>query len=147
MTRLSPTLDRHHENWGILVDPGGQEPPELAPTFDHASSLGYQLSDTQRFERIHTNDRGFSVEAYPHRASSRHFEGQPNLVALAGAAARLAGAEVPGLLSSRLAQLDDAALTADLRQLPDGRMSQAARIFALRMLVENRRRLLDELDR
>lgn len=37
---LVANLDRHHENWGIVVDPSGLLPTELAPTFDHASSLG-----------------------------------------------------------------------------------------------------------
>ena len=40
-------VDRHHENWGILgkiVD--GNLKGRLAPTFDHASSLGRELLDT-----------------------------------------------------------------------------------------------------
>lgn len=40
-------VDRHHENWGILRKRVAQEwRGRLAPTFDHASSLGRELLDT-----------------------------------------------------------------------------------------------------
>ncbi len=40
--------DRHHENWALLRMYG--EPPEiiLAPSYDHASSLGRELTDAKR---------------------------------------------------------------------------------------------------
>jgi hypothetical protein len=39
--------DRHHENWGVVVmtDEYGETSFSLAPTFDHASSLGRNESD------------------------------------------------------------------------------------------------------
>lgn len=40
--------DRHHENWGIVrikTDSNPEETEYLAPTYDHASSLGRELSD------------------------------------------------------------------------------------------------------
>lgn len=39
-------VDRHHENWGILrkITPDGWR-GKLAPSFDHASSLGRELKD------------------------------------------------------------------------------------------------------
>jgi len=41
--------DRHHENWGILIERNGQNGlRRLAPSFDHASSLGRELSDDRR---------------------------------------------------------------------------------------------------
>lgn len=43
---LVGNTDRHHENWGLLrkrIDSRWQE--ALAPTFDHASSLGRELPD------------------------------------------------------------------------------------------------------
>jgi hypothetical protein len=43
---LIGNTDRHHENWGILVKrtPTGRS-GIIAPTFDHASSLGRELLD------------------------------------------------------------------------------------------------------
>ena len=41
--------DRHHENWGLLREWTGDDwQIRLAPTFDHASSLGRELSDEHR---------------------------------------------------------------------------------------------------
>jgi hypothetical protein len=43
------STDRHHENWGVLVDTRPQGWNDiLAPTFDHASSLGRELLDDGR---------------------------------------------------------------------------------------------------
>ena len=43
---LIGNTDRHHENWGILVRRGrGVLLGEVAPSFDHASSLGRELRD------------------------------------------------------------------------------------------------------
>jgi hypothetical protein len=44
-------VDRHHENWGILRSSSRREnaaTQEIAPTFDHASSLGRELLDDKR---------------------------------------------------------------------------------------------------
>ena len=43
--------DRHHENWATLSG-GGLD--RLAPSFDHASSLGFQLTDAGRQDRCGT---------------------------------------------------------------------------------------------
>ena len=42
--------DRHHENWAILFEHvrGDVECARMAPSFDHASSLGRELSDERR---------------------------------------------------------------------------------------------------
>lgn len=38
--------DRHHENWGVVVEPvGNREYGRIAPSFDHASSLERELRD------------------------------------------------------------------------------------------------------
>jgi hypothetical protein len=44
-------VDRHHENWGILrpsAAVGKAATQAIAPTFDHASSLGRELRDEKR---------------------------------------------------------------------------------------------------
>lgn len=41
--------DRHHENWGLLtIMDGDSDDIKLAPSYDHASSLGRELSDAKR---------------------------------------------------------------------------------------------------
>lgn len=73
--------DRHHQNWGVIVTIIGDDDfiARLAPTFDHASSLGRELSDDSRAKRLSTRDSRSNVAAYADRASSAFFtdEGEP----------------------------------------------------------------------
>ena len=67
-------VDRHHENWGILrkrVD--GEWPGYLAPTFDHASSLGRELLDTggKRNRERYLHELG--IDSYAKRARGAIF--------------------------------------------------------------------------
>jgi hypothetical protein len=63
--------DRHHENWGLLWHEGMLT---LAPTYDHASSLGRELSDDARTR--HGNPKhGTPVERYARRAKSAFYPG------------------------------------------------------------------------
>ncbi|NEQ71470.1 MAG: hypothetical protein F6K21_39520 [Symploca sp. SIO2D2] len=60
--------DRHHENWGIVrrkKTSTSEETEYLAPTYDHASSLGRELSDSQRQKR--------SVQAYVNKCFSAFY--------------------------------------------------------------------------
>ncbi len=60
--------DRHHENWGVIrkkMIPAATETIYLAPTYDHASSLGRELSDENRQKR--------SVEAYANKCFSAFY--------------------------------------------------------------------------
>jgi len=42
-------VDRHHENWAVLRSVSAEGPAlRIAPTFDHASSLGRELRDEKR---------------------------------------------------------------------------------------------------
>ncbi len=64
--------DRHAENWGIITKMSSSNMPVnvLAPTFDHASSLGRNESDENRIKRLKAYDKGYSVEAYAKRADT-----------------------------------------------------------------------------
>lgn len=45
---LIANCDRHDENWAVLRDQLTDQPPSLAPSFDHANSLGFNLRDATR---------------------------------------------------------------------------------------------------
>jgi len=71
---LVGNTDRHHENWGVMVVPeGGRAIFKLAPSFDHASSLGRDQTDETRRERLNTRDLRYSVEGYAERARSAFY--------------------------------------------------------------------------
>jgi len=61
--------DRHHENWALVVN-AAEGHRFLAPTFDHASSLGAHQEDATRARRLVSKDRAFRVEGYVERARS-----------------------------------------------------------------------------
>jgi hypothetical protein len=48
--------DRHHENWAVLLN-RSDATVHLAPTFDHAASLGSHEADEARDRRLTTRDR------------------------------------------------------------------------------------------
>jgi len=55
--------DRHHENWAFI---SWQEKIYLAPTYDHASSMGRELSDDKRSLKLNNK----SVTGYAEKCSS-----------------------------------------------------------------------------
>lgn len=137
--------DRHDENWGLILLPKGGV--TLAPTFDHASSLGRNESDETRVERLNTKDQGWSVERYVERARSALYGrvGEKSLTTLEAfeEAARLA--EVREAKSYWLSMLK-ATHIADFRvildNIPPAEISEPAKNFAFKMLEINRERLL-----
>jgi len=64
---LVGNTDRHQDNWGVI---GGRAGRRLAPSFDHASCLGFLLSDERRMMHLATPDPNQSVSAYAGRAKS-----------------------------------------------------------------------------
>ncbi len=67
---LVGNTDRHHENWAIVLDHGDFERTlTLAPSYDHASSLGRELTDQSRSELLRTKDRR-RIHAYLERTRS-----------------------------------------------------------------------------
>lgn len=139
---LVANTDRHHENWGVLVSGVDERVPQLAPTFDHASCLGFQLPDDEREERLQTRDVNRTVAGYAERGRSRHFAGLPTLVSLALDALSACPPDERKIYWQRLAALEETQIEAIVATVPDARMSQLGRIFAVRVMQENRRRLL-----
>lgn len=71
---LVGNTDRHHENWGVvIVREDGEAAFHLAPSFDHASSLGRNETDERRAFRLTTKDNRASVEAYAERGRSAFY--------------------------------------------------------------------------
>ena len=136
--------DRHHENWGMIVSP--QRTIHLAPTFDHASSLGWNETDEVRRERLHTRDNRRGMEAYVERALSAFFassadtRAMPTLDAFVEAAKLRPKAAQVWL--ARLAQIGDSSVNQIFSWVPPERITRDGIIFAQRMLELNRKRLL-----
>lgn len=139
--------DRHDENWGLIVYPEKPQRITLAPTYDHASSLGRNETDERRRSRLVTRDRGASVDAYCARARSAFYDHadprKPITTLDAFASAGRFCRAASGDWLDRLAGVGHAEFEAIFQAILPTLISEPAIDFALRMLMVNRARLLD----
>ena len=141
---LIANQDRHHENWGYVELADGSV--HLAPTFDHASSLGRNDSDKAREDRLTTTNPERSVERYVLRAKSAFLAAEGDgkrlttLEAFEWAAKYRPQAAKYWL--ERLGACEQGAFEAVFAEMPPEIMSDTAKRFAISMIQANRRRLL-----
>ncbi len=138
--------DRHFENWGLVsISNTGVF---LAPTYDHASSLGRNETDQRREVMLNTRDKGQSVEAYVKRAKSMMYPSSGVLKKLPTIEAFLKASEIAPIGAhywlKKLEALSEEDFDTILKQVPDETISFWGREFAKAMLVENRKRLLEQ---
>ena len=129
--------DRHPENWAA-IDAGDSSSRTLAPSFDHASCLGFQLSAADKQQRLSSRDQNLHPESWASNAKT-HFEGKPTTTQAAiESIGTLAAASRRNLLNRipTQNQLDDL-----VDAVPDSRMAEVDREFAKRMLRANVQRL------
>lgn len=138
--------DRHDENWGLVWCPS--DPPRLwlAPTYDHASSLGRNESDARRVFRLETKDAGAAVPAWCAKARSAFFGAGQTARAITTAEAFQGAASARKRAArfwlERLAGVAQADFESIFDRIPDGFISAPAMRFALKVLETNRARLL-----
>lgn len=150
--------DRHHENWGFIetID----QPTRLSPTYDHASSLGRELPDSKRKERIRFSNlmkemsdsqrkertRIHAVEGYTDKAKSAFYaavgDRKPllTLEAFKQAAQRYPEAALAWL--ALLSNVSTADVQALFSKIPSSRISPVAIEFAQQLLTINKGNLL-----
>ncbi len=133
---LIGNTDRHEENWAVVE---GGSSRCLSPTFDHASSLGFGLSDTAKQQRLTTNDRGFTPEAWADRAKTK-FHQRPSTVDTALEARMMQDRGTRDVWLGRCEDVER--LVEPIWLVPEHRMSVPARKFAERVIRRNRERLL-----
>ncbi len=131
--------DRHHQNWGVLVRPDGRV--RMAPSFDHGSSLGFNLADGERESRLRTKDRGWSVETWAQRGKSPFYaEKRQTLFGAAIRAAQGAGTTIEALAANLPNAMDQAHET--MARVPSSIMSDLSKEFAFRVLTINTNQLM-----
>jgi hypothetical protein len=137
--------DRHHRNWGVLVELEG-EGLELAPSFDHASSLGFQLSEQQRASLLASSAGSPSVASWAARGKAQ-FGDRPLLTEVAVLGLEVASSEARTYWVSQIDALTDQACARITERVPDSRMPASAKEFAVRVVSANRDRLLTSIGR
>jgi hypothetical protein len=140
--------DRHHENWGVLQLPGNLR--GLAPSYDHASSLGRELSDEQRLARLATGDLRHAIDSYVRRARSGFYAHDTDKKAMHPTNAFFLAVkqrpEAGALWLDRVARLGDDEIEKITARVPASAISEQGRAFAREVLRRGRKLLLDGPD-
>lgn len=146
---LVSNTDRHHENWGIRAWMSINELTHLAPSFDHASSLGRNESEAKKQERLNTKDLNYRPEAYAMKAPSRIYlnndDAQPFTAIGAFDAAFKKRPDSGRFWLNRLGSVDMGMLEAIISQVPGQRMTTCSKDFSISMIHATRERLLGSL--
>lgn len=82
---LIANQDRHHENWAITVERVDEKKSNLylAPTYDHGSSLAYNLLESDRINRLETNDTNRQIPIFSMKTKSAIFrKGEEKVLSL-----------------------------------------------------------------
>ena len=144
---LVGNTDRHHQNWGVLLErkeQTGQQAAfslQLAPTFDHASSLGRELTDEARERHLHEG----TIARYIRKGRGGIFEDGHSKHGMSPIAlAQMLARRYPEFFKpwqARVRDLPEAVCAKLLRRIPDERISESGRGFALALLSAGRKML------
>jgi hypothetical protein len=142
---LIGNVDRHHENWGILRKQlkDGTQRGRLAPTFDHASSLGRELMDEGGKQSRMRYLEELGVGKYAERAVGAIFVNEtsrrgPSPLKLVEWC--LANGELGGYFRTALKKLDNLDSLAIQKQVdcvPESWMSHLSRRFVVEFIHFN----------
>ena len=138
--------DRHHENWMIAwVLDHGDKLIEIMPSFDHASSLGRELTDDRRRQILESD----GVLRYVRRGrggvyvNARHPRA-PSPLRLARLLCRWRPASTQRTLD-RIHSLSETDIRAAVQKVPSEFMSDTAKEFACQVVLTSKRELLESV--
>jgi len=135
--------DRHHENWGIIAY---NEGIYLAPTYDHAASMGQNEIDEVRKDRLTTRDQNRHITRYVEKARSAIYLNKTEQKPLSTVGVfEMAAARSPNAAKFWREQLGDISKQQCLEifeKIPSTEISETAIEFALTLLELNKLRIL-----
>jgi hypothetical protein len=142
---LIANQDRHHENWGVICFPARNE-KRLAPSYDHASSMGRNETDERRLQLLGSDDHRRNIVNYVNRAASAFYDSSEAPKRLKTADAFFYAARRKPQIAirwlERLLELKDRNMEALLDKVPQTEISETAKRFAIEILRQNKKRLL-----
>jgi hypothetical protein len=113
-------------------------PMRLSGSYDHASSLAFNEQDTRRETLLSLPD---GVAGWCAKGRANRFEGRPRLAAAATTALQFASPVAQEYWPEQLRRVSDGDVWRVLTRVP--RMSEAARMFATKLLEVNRMGVLN----
>lgn len=137
---LVGNTDRHEQNWGAIETGDGVR--RLAPSFDHASCLGFMLHDDARQEYLGAVGPGRSVAEYAARARPK-MQGYESLVDAAVATLARTDPAVRRWWGAAVGRVP--ALEPFLTDLPESRVTPTAAQFAAALYRQNHEALSQAL--
>lgn len=141
---LVANRDRHDHNWAVLIPPGSGQ-LLLAPSFDHASGLGFGLSDDKRLDLVKRGEVGrWVLRGTAWRFEYRQGSQAQSLVELATSALRAATRAARAEWQDRFSRLSLDAVSDLLMRIQV--MSVPAVTFAGELIRLNHERLLAAWD-
>lgn len=129
--------DRHSENWSIEITPDGLY--HLAPSYDHATSLGIVQRNPEKLARLIDDSAG--VRSFAMRATGVRFEGMAK-VSLVDLAARFGATADPVAMSHWLEAIENLDIEVVTEIVARGRMSSPSDRLALGIIRINKERLV-----
>ncbi len=134
--------DRHHENWGVVHF----DEIYLAPTYDHAASMGQNEQDAKRKELLTTRDRGRHISRYIERARSAIYLNKTDRKppTTLGVFQKLAtkNPEAAKVWIRKLGDISSEQCQEIFNRIPPSLIGETAIEFALTLLKLNKERLL-----
>lgn len=146
---LISNQDRHNENWGMIQTVKDRR--HLALTFDHGASLGKNIKDCEKEERLNSSDAGRSVAAYTARAKSWFYLNHDKSSRLKVIDAFIEfGRYYPNAYKAwirRLAKIDDNNFKTIIWSIPEELMSETSKLFAFEMIKCNKRTIISNFEK
>ena len=135
-------LDRHHENWGIIL---GKNVFKFAPTYDHAAGLGSKVSKEEAEKRLNSKDKNYRVKKFVTKAKSPFYSSNGKQLKTIEVIEILAqtNIETTCYWIDKITSLSQEQFKNILDRVPDIFMDEILKSFVLEMLNENKNRLLD----
>jgi len=135
--------DRHHENWGEIAY---NDSIYLAPTYDHAASMGQNETDAVREDRLTKRDHKRHISAYVEKARSAIYlkksEPKPLLTVDVFAMAAKRRLMAAKLWRQMLGDITREQCLAIFERIPATEISETAIEFAIKLLEINKQRIL-----
>ncbi|MCT1438423.1 hypothetical protein [Brachybacterium paraconglomeratum] len=142
---LVANQDRHEENWSEVWPLLTTLAPQLCPSYDHSSSLGFAEPAAKTAHRVKDPH---ALEAWARRGTARRFEHEGNpqpLVQLAADAMAIASPEAQSHWQRRIREIELTAITAPLASGVIPEMSEHTTRFVIALLELNLERIRHEL--
>lgn len=144
---LISNQDRHHENWALILKINTRE-KILCPSYDHAASLGFNLSDDEKSERLTTRDINRSIKVFASKARSaisnlrddKHPLGTSEAFIKASQRQR----ECLPYWIERIDEINDIKIDRILNKFSQKILSEITKEFTKKLIIENKNRILEQ---